>query len=158
MRLLILPLAFVVATPAAAERFDPLTFFAGRTEGSGAFKIVLHRTRNVHVHGRGVVQPDGSIILDQTVEDGTKPPQKREWHIRQVAPGRYTGTLTDARGPILGESIRDAFHLKYKTKGGIAIEQWISLAPGGRVAHNRLIARKVGVVVAKLDETIRKLD
>ena len=160
MRLLILPLALAAATPAAAAaaRFDPVTFFAGRTEGSGAFKIVLHHTRTVHVHGRGAVQPDGSIILDQTVEDGPKPPQNREWHIRQVAPGRYTGTLSDARGPILGDTIGDAFHLKYKTKGGIAIEQWISLAPGGRIAHNRLVARKLGVVVARLDETIRKPD
>lgn len=54
--------------------------------------------------------------------------------------------------------IGDAFHLRYRTKGGIAIEQWMTLAPGGRSAHNRLVARKMGVIVARLDETIRKLD
>ena len=158
MRHLLLPLALAATTPAAAERFDPLTFFAGRTDGTGAFKIVLRRTHHVRVHGCGAVQADGSIVLDQTVEDGTKKPQQREWQIRQVAPGRYTGTLSEAHGTILGETIGDAFHLKYKTKGGTAIEQWITLAPGGRAAHNRLVARKMGVVVARLDETIRKPD
>ena len=158
MRRLLIPLALTAATPAAAERFDPLTFFVGRTEGTGAFKIILRRTHHVRVHGRGVLQGDGSIVLDQTIEDGAKKPQKREWHIRQVAPGRYTGTLSEARGPIMGESIGDAFHLKYRTKSGTAIEQWITLAPGGRTAHNRLVAREMGVVVARLDETIRKPD
>ena len=159
MRRLLIPLILsVTTTPAVAAPFDPLTFFAGRTEGTGDFKIVLRRTHHVRVHGRGVVQGDGSIVLDQTVEDGTKKAQKREWHIRQVAPGRYTGTLSEARGSILGENIGDTFHLKYKTKGGTRIEQWITLAPGGRAAHNRLVARKMGVVVARLDETIRKPD
>ena len=158
MRRLLVPLALTAATPAVAAPFDPLTFFAGRTEGTGDFKIVLRRTHHVRVHGRGVLQGDGSIVLDQTVEDGTKKPQQREWQIRQVAPGRYTGTLSEARGTILGETIGDAFHLKYQTKCGTRIEQWITLAPGGRAAHNRLVARKMGVVVARLDETIRKPD
>ncbi len=158
MRLLLIPLALTAATPAAAERFDPLTFFAGRTEGVGDFKIILRRTHHVRVHGRGVLQGDGSIVLDQTVEDGAKAPKNRQWHIRQVAPGRYTGTLSEARGNIQGETIGDAFHLKYRTKDGTRIEQWITLSPGGRSAHNRLVARKMGVVVARLNETIRKPD
>jgi len=41
---------------------------------------------------------------------------------------------------------------------GTAIEQWLTLARDGRSAQNRLTARKFGIVVARLDETIRKVE
>ena len=119
-------------------------------------KIILRHTRHVRVHGNGAVQPDGSILLSQTVDGAADKQQNREWRIRRIAPGRYTGSLTEARGEISGESTGNAFHLKYRTKGGTAIEQWITPSPDGRSARNRLIARKMGIVVGHLNETIRK--
>ncbi len=151
-------LALVTVSAAPAPSFDPISFFAGRTEGVGRMKIAFGPTREVRVHGRGAVLADGTIVLTQDVDRANKPPEHREWSIRETAPGRYAGTLSDAGGPIVGETVDDRLHLSYRSKSGYAVDQWMSLAPDGRSAANRLTARKMGVVVAHLDETIRKLD
>lgn len=153
-------LALLLAAAAQAPpRFDPIRFFTGRTEGTGRLKVVLRRGHPVRVHGRGRVAPDGALLLDQTVDEEGKPPRTRQWRIRRTAPGRYAGTLTDARGPVTVESIGNRLHIRFKqASGGVAIEQWLTLALDGRSARNRLVARKLGIAVAHLDETIRKLD
>lgn len=143
---------------AAAASFDPLTFFAGRTEGRATLKVILRGARAVRVHGVGTPQPDGSLLLDQTVEQESKPTTTRQWRLTRVAPGRYTGTLTDAIGPVTAETTGNRLHIRYRGKGKIAIEQWLTLGPDGRVADNRLTAKRLGITVAKLHETIRKLD
>lgn len=146
-----------LALAAAPPAFDPLRFFAGRTEGTGRLHIVMRHPRTVRVHGRGRVQ-GGELVLAQTVDEAGAPLRSREWRIRQIAPGRYAGTLSDAHGPVTGEASGDTLNLRYKAKGGVAIEQRLRLAPDGRSAANRLVARKLGIVVARLDETIRKAD
>lgn len=158
MRHLLLPLALITSSAAPAPRFDPLDFFAGRTEGVGRMKIALGPTREVRVHGRGLIQPDGTIVLDQDVDRENKPPEHRSWRIRETAPGVYAGSLSDAGGPIVGETVDGRLHLSYRSKSGYAVDQWMTLSPDGRSAVNRLTARKMGVVVAHLDETIRKVE
>lgn len=162
MRLL-LPLAPVflalsAAAPAPAPTFDAIRFFAGRTAGTAQLKVILGRTRAVRVQGQGRIEPDGTLVLDQTVATAGKPESRRQWRIREDAPGHYTGTLTDATGPITGETQGDRLRLSYRAWHGVAIEQWLTLAPDGRSARNRLTARKFGITVAVLDETIRKTD
>jgi hypothetical protein len=159
--LLALPLvACAPAIPAAAPApvFDPLTFFAGRTEGTATLKIVLRAARAVRVQGSGRVEPDGVLVLDQIVEQEGKPATRRQWRIHRTGPGVYAGTLSDAVGPIAGEVSGNRLHLSFTMKGGLATDQWLTLAPDGRSAANLLTARKFGVTVARLDETIRKLD
>lgn len=158
MRLFVLLLLALTSPVAAAPRFDALAFFTGRTEGSGAMKIMFGRHRAVHVHGNGRIERDGTLVLDQTVERDGKPATQRTWRIRRDGSDGYGGTLSDARGPITGETVGDRLHLRYRAPGGVRVEQWLTLAPDGRSARNRLTARKLGVVVARLDETIRKLD
>ena len=142
---------------AAAASFDPLAFFAGRTEGRATLRIVLHHAKAVRVHGVGSPQPDGSLILDQRVEQDGKPATTRRWHLRRVAPGRYAGTLTDAVGPVTAETQGLRLHIRYRATGGIGIEQWLELGPDGQAADNRLTARKLGVPVARLHEVIRRV-
>jgi hypothetical protein len=142
---------------AATASFDPLAFFAGRTEGRATLRIALHRRRAVRVHGVGTPQPDGSLILDQQVEQEGKPATSRRWHLSRVGPGRYAGTLTDAVGPVTAETVGARLHIRYRTKGKIGIEQWLALGPDGQAADNRLTARKLGVPVARLHETIRRV-
>lgn len=153
-------LATVSATPPppAPAPADPLAFFTGRTEGTGTMKILFRSAHQLHVHGSGTMQGDGSILVEQIVRSEGEKPVKRQWRIRQTTPGRYAGTLSDARGPIAGESVGDRFRLNYRTTSGYTVEQWITFAPDGRSARNLLSAKKLGVVVARLDETIRKLD
>ena len=154
-----LPLLLAAATPLAApRRFDALRFFTGATEGRGRLKIALRRARAVSVHGNGRLAPDGAVVLDQRVEQAGQAPTRRRWRIREDRPGHYTGTLTDATGPVIGEARGDRLHLYYRAKHGVRIDQWLTLSPDGRSARNHLAARKLGVVVARLDETIRKTD
>lgn len=146
-----------VAAQAPAPRFDPLRFFEGRTQGVGRFKVVLRAGQDVRVEGRGRMEGD-TLVLDQVVTREGTGPKPRQWRIRQTAPGRYTGMLTDAKGPITGEATGDRLHLAFTSTGGYRIDQWLQLSADGRSAQNRLVARRFGVTVAHLDETIRKLD
>lgn len=142
--------------PDAATRFDAITFFTGHTEGTGRLKVMMRGAKAVDVHGYGRVAPDGAIVLTQIVERQGKGPARRQWHIREASPGRYTGTLTAAEGAITGETIGGRLKLTYRMKGGLRATQWIEGAPDGRSAHNRMTVTKMGVPVARLDETIRR--
>ncbi|KQU53206.1 hypothetical protein ASG67_10360 [Sphingomonas sp. Leaf339] len=154
-----LPALALLTTAAAppAPTFDALRFFNGKTEGKGRFKVVLRAGHDVHVQGHGRMEGD-TLILDQIVTREGTAPKPRQWRIREVSPGRYTGTLTDAKGAITGETTGDRLHLAFTSTGGFKVEQWLTLAADGRSAQNRLTAKKFGITVATLDETIRKLD
>lgn len=151
-----LALLLLAAAPDAAPPPDPIAFFVGHTEGVGDMKIVMRPAYAMAVHGLGRVDADGAIVVDQRVEEDGKPPHQREWRLRLTAPGRYAGTLTDAAGPVAGEMIGGRLRLSFRMKGGLAAEQWIGFDPDGRTAHNVMRIRKQGMVVARLDETIRR--
>ena len=138
--------------------FSPEVFFSGSTLGSGELKIDLSRTRAVAVHGSGHLEPDGTLVLDQIVNVAGANPAKRQWRIKQTAPRRYAGSLTDASGQVVGEVIGNQLHLSYRLlKGGLAADQRIYLVAGGETALNHMTFSKLGVVVAVLDETIRRV-
>ena len=168
MRALLFPallfLAACVSTPRlqahdpAATPFPVLRFFEGRTEGRGTLSMAFKSPQPITVESRGRIDSDGTLAVHQSIIEGSKPARTREWRIREVAPGRYSGTLTDADGPVIGEVEGNGLHLSFRMKGGLNAEQWLTLAPGGGSAHNVMIVRKLGVTVAALDETIRKLD
>jgi hypothetical protein len=145
------------ADPLAA-RFDPVAFFTGRTEGKGTLRKIMSGSTPLRVEGVGRVAPDGALILDQRVHEGAAAPQSRQWRIREIAPGRYAGSLTDAVGPMVGAMEGNRLHIRFTMKGGLDVEQWLTLQPGGRTLANRMTVRKFGMVVAALDETIRKAD
>lgn len=132
-------------------------FFAGRLDGVGTLKIVLRAPTTTHVTSVGHVATDGILRLDQHIEQQGKPARDRHWRIRPLGKGRYTGTLTDASGPVTGEVEGNRLHLGFPMKGGMQVDQWLTLSPDGQVAQNHLIVRKLGITVATLDETIRRL-
>jgi hypothetical protein len=133
-----------------------LGFFEGRSEGLATLKVVFRGRVPVRVESFGRVEA-GTLVLRQIVHEGAKPPRERAWRISETAPGRFTGTLSDAAGPVTAEATPGRLHILFAMKGGVDAEQWLTLAPDGRSAHNVLTARKFGIVVAVLDETIRKL-
>lgn len=143
---------------AATPTFDPLTFFAGQTRGQGQLKIVLRRRVAVSVTGTGTVKPDGSLVLDQLITEGGKPQRSRRWMLRRVSAYHFEGTLTDAAGPVVAEAQGARLHLSFTTLSGFKVEQWLTLAADGRSADNLLLARKLGVTVARLHERIVKID
>lgn len=150
------PSGHLASAQAPAPAFDPVAFFAGHTEGRGSLAVTMRHRKPVLVEGHGTVTPDGGIDLAQNVRQGDGKPTHRIWHLRRVAAGRYAGSLSDARGPVTGEVEGNCFHLRFALKGGLRVQQWISLAPGGQTARNWMIVTKFGVTVARLDETIMR--
>ena len=142
-----------------APIFSGGRFFTGRTEGNGILKSITSHGKNVEVHGTGRLEPDGTLVLDQRVEQAGTKEQRRQWRFNKVGAGRYSGTLTDAMGPVVGEVDGNCFHLRYKLQQhGLSTEQWLYLQQDQRVVLNRMIVRKLGVTVATLDETIRHVE
>ena len=165
LSLIALPLflaGFAPAPPQAAagagQSFDAIRFFSGRTEGQGTLKVALRSPTTIRVESHGRVEPDGTLAVRQIVWEGDKAARSREWRIRELSPGRFTGTLSDAAGPVTGEAAGNRLRLRFRMKGGLDAEQWLTLAPGGHSADNVLRVRKFGLTVASLTETIRKLD
>jgi hypothetical protein len=151
-------LAFALATAPIGPAFDPLRFFAGQTRGTAQLKVILRKAKPVTVRGTGRMRADGTLVLDQMVTEGDKPPRARRWLLRQTTPGHYTGTLSDARGPVSGEVDGATLRLSFTSDGGFRIRQTLTLQPDGRTLANRLEARRFGIRVAVLTEQIVKLD
>jgi hypothetical protein len=146
-----------IAAPAPQPRFDVLAFFSGPTLGTGRLHKLFSKQEATLVHGTGHVEGD-TLVLDQDVVEGNKPSRHRQWRIRQDAPGHFTGTLTDASGPVTATVEGNRLHIAFTMKGGFPTQQWLTLAPDGRSAHNVMIVTKLGVTVATLTEEIRKTD
>lgn len=156
--LLALSLAACAGSPppaAPGPAFDPIAFFDGRTVGSGELNIVLRQPRPIAVQGTGRVRRDGTLVLSQRIEEEGRPARTRRWEIRRLGLTTYTGTLTDATGPVRAEARGNRLRISYGSRAG-DVEQWLTLAPDGRSAQNRLIVKRLGVVIARVEETIRK--
>ncbi len=152
------------ATAAAVHTSDFARFFSGRTEGLGRLKIIMRGPVTVRVQGVGHTEPDGTLVLAQVVNEGDKPARTRTWRLREVSPGRFVGTLSDARGPVMAERLDsdgktgERLHLAFAGLDGNGYQQWLTFAADGRSAHNTLEVHKYGMTVATLEETIRKID
>lgn len=142
---------------AAGATFDPIAFFTGRSHGEGTLDKLIGSTVRVSVDSVGR-QEGGTLILDQTIREGDEEPRSRRWTMRKVGPNRYTGTLTDARGPVEVTTEGPRANIDYETQDGLRVKQQLALQADGRTLLNRLSARKFGFAVARLDETIRKVD
>ena len=162
MRAALLALALTGCTsirlPAAEQAsLDPIAFFTGRTFGTGTLNVVLSGSTPIAVESVGRPEP-GGLLLRQTIREGDQPPRVREWRIRRVAPGRYTGTLTEAEGPVTLTTRGPRALIRYRMKDGLAVEQQLALQADERTILNDLLVSKWGVRVARLSETIRKVD
>lgn len=140
-----------------APTFSAQDFFAGSTKGDGELKIILSRRRAVHVDGTGRITAGGELVLNQVVTEAGAGPKERKWRIRETSPGHYAGTLSDAIGPVMGDVAGNRLHLRFRMKGGLRADQLLDLSPDRQSAHNRMTVRKFGMVMATLDETIRKV-
>ena len=86
------PVLLLIAPPAsvsAQQQVDPLRFFQGRTESAGTIKIIFRKPYKTRSVGAGRIEPDGSLTLDQRVEEEGKPPHDRHWRVRRTAPDRF---------------------------------------------------------------------
>jgi hypothetical protein len=145
------------ASAGAQPPSDPFSFFEGVTESVGTLKVVMHKSVWTRSVGRGQMRPDGSLSLVQRVEDEGRPPYVRRWVIKQVAPGRFVGTMSQATGPVTIDEIGDRFRFRLQMTGGLSVEQWLTPLPGGRSATSSMTVRKFGIAVASSQGTVRKV-
>ena len=146
-----------LALGAAAPPFDPVAFFRGHTHGDGRLKVVLKATKTVTVDTLGRDGPDGTLVLTQTIRHEGKAPRTRTWRLKDLGNGRFSGTLSDAAGPVRIERAGAGVRVRYRDKDNIEIDQLLTPAGPNKV-NNKLKARRFGMVVAHLDEVITKAD
>ena len=139
--------------------FDPMVFFAGRTNGEGALDLRFGAKRTLRVDGMGRMEPDGSFRLDQTVAYADSSVEKRFWILRRVNATHYAATLSDAKGDVSAEVKGNLLHLRYLVRQpAVYVEQWLYLQPGGRTVDNQMQVTVLGVPWARLSETITRAE
>jgi hypothetical protein len=160
LRSFLVALALLASSPApaAAGPSDPLSFFEGRTESVGTVKLAMKKAFRSRAIGKGDITPDGTLILVQRVEDQGQSPKERRWRMRKVAPGRYTGTMNEAKGPVTVEQVGGRYRFSFRMSGNVAVEQWLDPAADWKSAASKITIRKYGIVVGRSDAVIRKLD
>ncbi len=151
-----LSLAAAGEAVAAPDPVDPVAFFTGASHGEGRLREAFKRERRVTVDSVGRAEKDGTLVLDQKLAIEGDPLRMRRWLLRQVGPNRYTGTLTDATGPVEAKVIGRAIRIRYPMKGGLKVESWLAPRPGGRAFDNKTRITKWGMTVATLTERIEK--
>lgn len=65
--------------------------------------------------------------------------------------------MSEAVGPVQVQQIGGKFLFRFKMKGKLAIEQWLTPLPGGKAASSKVTVKKLGMRVASSEGTIRKL-
>ena len=150
--------ACLLPTAAVADNTKaPLQFFSGKTEMNSTVKVIMKKVFKSRAVGNGRILGDGSLSLAQQVFDEGEASKQRNWKIRQVKPGHYAGTMNEAVGPVVVDEIDGRFRFKFKMKGGLAVEQWMTPLPGGNAARSTTTVRKLGMKVASSNGIIRRL-
>ena len=157
-----LPMALLGASASAGiaesePANDPMRFFEGRTESLSTIKVMMRKPFRSRTLGRGEIGPDGVLSLIQRVHEDGKTPYDRRWRMRQVGPDRYAGSMSEAVGPVMAEEVGGRYRFRFKMKGNLSIEQWLTPLPGGKVARSKVSIRKLGMTVGRSEGTIRKL-
>jgi hypothetical protein len=144
-----------VLPSAQGADFDPIAFFNGHTHGEGELRKLFERPVHVSVDSIGRIG-NGGLILEQTIREANKPPSMRRWTIRRVRQHQYTGTLTDAVGPVTANVVGSRAHISYMMRHGLVVRQLLAQQSDGTTVLNRLEVSKFGAQVATLNETIKK--
>lgn len=137
----------------------PERFFDGHATSWGVIETASGApAKRIHVESFGKAASDGSFRLDQIIDEAGRK-RTRFWILRAVDAHRYTGTLSDAAGPVTGEAYGNLFHLRYKLKQpAIMMEQWLYLQEDGRTLFNVGRVSLFGFTIARLSERISHVD
>ena len=144
------------AAVAEADR-APLQFFAGKTEMVSTVKIIMKKPFQSRTVGNGRIMSDGSLSLAQQVFDEGEKTKQRNWKIRQVAHGHYAGTMTEAVGPVVVDEVGGRYRFKFRMKGNLSVEQWLTPIAGGDAAKSNATVRKFGMKVATSTGIVRRV-
>ena len=153
-------LALAAASPEAVpHQLDMMAFFTGNTHADNVIRITLHGPHKLIVDSVGGKNKEGEFLLIDTVREEGKPVRKRIWVMHAVSPGHFTGTLSDAAGPVDVQIDGDSVTIRYTmSEGHLAIVQQMQLQADGRSLSNHAVAKRFGITFAHVDGTVRKLD
>lgn len=153
--------ALLLAASAAADpapKLDMLAFFTGHTHADNVIKIALHGPHKLIVDSVGGRNKEGEFVLIDNVQEEGKPERKRTWVMHPDGPGHFTGSLSDAKGPVDVTVTDSTATIRYTMKdGGLKIDQQLALQRDGTLS-NHVIAKKFGLKFGEVTGTIRKLD
>ena len=150
--------AFLLVVAAQAQAtFNPVEFFRGKTHGEGMLKIIFQSAKKMTVDSVGRAEKDGSLILEQIVHEPGKPPRTRYWRLKQTAPDRFEGTLTDAATPVRVDVTKGGVRIRYPGQDHLNFDQLLTPVSATEVRDSIKI-RRFGITVAHFDEIIRKVD
>lgn len=141
---------------AAEPTIRPEVFFRDTTHGDGVLRIRASASKAVRVTSVGATLPDGSFRLEQEIALGDDPVRTRTWVMRSTGPTTYTGTLTDATGPVEVRLTGNTMSVYYKMGSFMSMHQRLELQPGRRTVMNYSTVRVLGIPVARLNETITR--
>jgi hypothetical protein len=154
-----IPLLLAASAAAAAEpKLDMLAFFTGKTHSESVLKVVLKKPVPLIVDSVGGKGDRGDFVMIDNVHEGDKPVRQRKWIMRQAGPNHFTGSLTDATGPVDIKVDGDTATISYTMKGGLRVQQQLQLQRDGKTLSSRVTARKLGMKFAHVEGTVRKLD
>lgn len=137
---------------------DPLQFFEGRTESVGTVHLMMKKPFRSKAIGNGEIKPDGSLVLVQRIYDQGEQPRERRWHMRRVGPGRYSGTMSEAKGPVTVEEIDGKYRFRFRMDGSVSVEQWLIPAADRQSARSKITIRKYGIHVGSSNAVIQKVN
>jgi Protein of unknown function (DUF3833) len=135
---------------------SPLKFFEGRTVGQSIVKITMRKAFSSRTIGNGQIASDGTLHLVQQVEEDGRKRFQRIWRVKQVAPGRFTGTMSEAVGPVSVDEVGNRYRFRFRLKGGVSVEQWLTPLPDGMSAKSEMTVRKFGMIVGRSSGTIKR--
>ena len=152
-------LAITMLPSAAVADSDraPLQFFNGKTEMLSTVKVIMKKPFQSRAIGTGRISSDGTLSLAQQVFDDGEPSKHRLWKIRQVESDRYSGTMNEAVGPVTVDEVDGRYRFKFRMKGNLSVEQWMTPLPGGDAARSHTTVRKFGMKVASSTGIIRRV-
>jgi len=139
-------------------KLDMTAFFAGRSHSDNILKVAFHGPTKLIIDSIGGKGDRGDFVLIDTIHEGDKPVRTRKWIMRAAGPGHFTGSLTDAIGPVDVLVNGDSVTIRYTMKGSLNVVQQMTLQPDGRTLANHVDVRKFGLKFASVDGTVRKLD
>jgi hypothetical protein len=145
------------SAPAGTPQLDMVGFFSGRTHSENVLKIVFHRASSLVVDSVGRMEGKQFVLIDTVHEQG-KSARVRKWVMHPSGPGRFTGTLSDAEGPVEISVAGSSANIRYVMNGGLNVDQRLQLLPDGRTMTNHTVVKKFGLKFGSVDGKIRKLD
>ena len=135
---------------------DPLHFFEGNTLMVSTTKIITQKPYLTRSLGRGRIVNEGELLLVQHVNEVGRRQFDRYWHIREMAPGHFRGTMSEASGPVSIEKKGENYLFRFTLADNLKVEQWL-IPQSESLVSVRVTIRKYGIPVVHSQGWIRRV-